>query len=49
MLRELVFPCDIDLPWKLHFSTCRVVDESTKSRRDFFLGARMKLLNALAE
>lgn len=52
MLRELVFPCDIDLPWKLLFSTCRVVDlrdESTKSRRDFFLGARMKLLNALAE
>lgn len=46
MLRELVFPCDIHLPWKLPFSTCRVVDprdEASRSRRDFFLGAEMKL------
>lgn len=45
-LRELVFPCDIDLPWKLHFSSCRVVDlrdEAPKSRRNSFLGTRMKL------
>lgn len=51
-LRELVFPCDIHLPWMLHFSACRVVDlrnEASKSRRDFFLGAKMKLWNALAE
>lgn len=51
-LRELVFPCGIDLPWKLHFSNCRVVDlrdEASKSRRDFFLGSWTKLQNALAE
>lgn len=46
MFRELVFPCDIHLPWKMHFSTSRVVDlrdEASKSRRDFSLGAKMKL------
>lgn len=51
-LRKLVFPCDFHLSWILHFSTCRVVDlrdEASKSRRDFFLGAKMKLWNALAE
>lgn len=49
-LGELFFPSDLVLPWKLHFLSCKVVDlrdEAPKSRRNFFLGTRMKLWNAL--